>query len=208
MMMLELLRCEAKSKDEALDKALESFNVRADECYYYFEESNGGLFKGKKVICTLTTKYAVKEYIKSFLSSLAYKMGTKFDIEINESMNGFSVQIVSSDNATLIGREGKTLNSIQMVLRQSLRRFGNFDFKVNLDISNYKANREASIESTTRKVCKEVLESKVPASLGAMNSYERRLVHNVVNEFDMLVTESEGEEPNRHVVIRLKEEGL
>lgn len=207
-MMLELLRCEAKSKDEALDKALESFNVRADECYYYFEESNGGLFKGKKVICTLTTKYAVKEYIKSFLSSLAYKMGTKFDIEINESMNGFSVQIVSSDNATLIGREGKTLNSIQMVLRQSLRRFGNFDFKVNLDISNYKANREASIESTTRKVCKEVLESKVPASLEAMNSYERRLVHNVVNEFDMLVTESEGEEPNRHVVIRLKEEGL
>ncbi len=207
-MMLELLRCEAKSKDEALNKALESFNVCADECYYYFEESDGGLFKGKRFICTLTTKYAVKEYIKSFLSSLAYKMGTKFDIEISENINGFSVQIVSLDNATLIGREGKTLNSIQMILRQSIRKFGNFDFKVNLDISNYKANREASIESTVRKVCKEIMDNKVPVSLEPMNSYERRLVHNVVNEFDMLVTESEGVEPNRHVVIKVNEEGL
>ena len=207
-MKLELLKCEAKNKDEALYKALEALNVRTNECYYYFEETNTSLFGNKKFVCTLTTKYAVKEYIRDFLTSLAYKMGTKFDIEICENETGFLVKIITLDNAVLIGKEGKTLNSIQLILRQAIKNYGDFDFKVNLDISNYKANRDASIESTIFKICKEVLDSKIPVSLDPMNSYERRLVHNVVSKFDMLTTESEGLEPYRYVVISIKKNNL
>ena len=57
-------------------------------------------------------------------------------------MEFISAIIVTDDSAIMIGKEGKNLNAIQTVLRQSLRKYGNFNIKVNLDISGYKARRE------------------------------------------------------------------
>jgi len=64
--MLEIVKQESKNKEEALNKCLEELNVSSSEVYYYFEETEGGLFKGKKYTAVVTTKYAVKEYIKKF----------------------------------------------------------------------------------------------------------------------------------------------
>lgn len=204
--MLEIVRNEAKNKDEALRKGLEQLNVREDEVYYYFEETEGGLFKGKKYISVITTKYAVKEYIKEFLSELAYKMGTKFNIEVTSNEHGYSVIIVADDSAYLIGKEGKTLNSIQTILRQALNKYGNFGFRVNVDISNYKARKEKHLSFEIKKICKDVLKTKMDVKLDPMNSYERRIVHNVVSNFDNLYSESVGEGVNRYTVIKYKED--
>ncbi len=204
--MLEMVRNESKNKEEALEKCLEQLNVRTDEVYYYFEETEGGLFKGKKYTAVVTTKYAVKEYIKDFLNNLASKMGTKFNIEVTNNEYGFSVIVVADDSAYLIGKDGKTLNSIQTVLRQSLKKYGNFDFRVNLDISNYKARKEKRLSFEIKKICKDVLKSGVEVKLDPMNSYERRIVHNVVSKFDGLYSESEGVTPNRYVVIKCKKD--
>ena len=204
--MLEIVRNEAKNKDEALRKGLEQLNVREDEVYYYFEETEGGLFKGKKYISVITTKYAVKEYIKEFLSDLANKMGTKFNIEVTNNEHGYSVIIVADDSAYLIGKEGKTLNSIQTILRQALNKYGNFGFRVNVDISNYKARKEKHLSFEIKKICKDVLNTKMDVKLDPMNSYERRIVHNVVSNFDNLYSESAGEGVNRYTVIKYKED--
>lgn len=204
--MLEIVRSEAKNKDEALRKGLEQLNVREDEVYYYFEETEGGLFKGKKYISVITTKYAVKEYIKGFLNELAYKMNTKFNIEVTNNEYGFSVIIVADDSAYLIGKDGKTLNSIQTILRQALNKYGNFGFRVNVDISNYKAKKEKHLSFEIKKICKDVLNTKMDVKLDPMNSYERRIVHNVVSGFDNLCSESIGEGVNRYTVIKYKED--
>ena len=84
--------------------------------------------------------------------------------------------------------------------------YGNFDIKVNLDIDGYKERRQKNIEREVHKIAKEVLSSGVDAKLDPMNSYERRLVHNIVSEYDNLITQSEGEAPNRYVVIKLKKD--
>jgi spoIIIJ-associated protein len=204
--MLEVIKSEAKNKDEALNKALENLNVCLDEVYYYFLESEGGLFKGKKYTAIVTTKYAVKEYIKNFLNNLALKMGTKFNIEIMENDYGYSIVIITNDNSVIIGKDGNTLNSIQNILRQSLRSQGNFNIKVNLDISNYKAKREKHLIYEVKNLCQDVLKTKMDVKLDPMNSYERRIVHSTVSSFKNLITESEGESPNRYVVIRYKED--
>lgn len=203
--MLEIVKNEAKTKEEALLKSLEELNVREDETFYFFEETEGGLFKGKKYISVVTTKYAVKEYIKNFLNELAKKMNTKFNIEVKETEYGFSVVIIGDNSSALIGKEGRTLTSIQTILRQSLKKYGNFNIKVNIDISNYKAKRERNITYEVKKICREVLKTKIDAKLDPMNSYERRIVHTVVSDFDNLVTESEGVQPNRYVVIKYQE---
>lgn len=201
-MVLEVAKHEAKTKDDALNKCLEELNVNLGEVYYYIIESESGLFKSKKYTAYVTGKYAVKEYIRNYLSELAREMGTTFNIEVNEKDGVISVLIVTDNNAVLIGKDGNTLKSIQTILRQSIRKFGNFDIKINLDIAGYKSKREKNIMYEAKKIAREVSKTKVDAKLDPMNSYERRLVHTAISDFKHIETESEGEEPNRCVVIK------
>ena len=203
--MLKVVKNESKTQEEALNKCLEDLNVNSSEVYSYFEEESG-LFGKKKYIAYVVTKYDVKEYVKEFLLDLAKHMNISFNTEVNEKDGVISAIIITDDSAALIGKEGKTLNSIQTILRQSIRNFGNFDIKVNLDISGYKLKREKNIEREVRKIAKEVLKTKIEAKLDPMNSYERRIVHTIISSYDGLATQSEGESPNRYVVIKIKED--
>ena len=201
-MVLEVVKQEAKNSDDALNKCLEELNVNLSEVYYYIEESESGLFKSKKYTAYMTTKYAVKEYVKRYLGELAKKMGTAFNIEVNENDGIISCLIVTDNNAVLIGKDGNTLNSIQTILRQSIRKFGKFDIRINLDIAGYKSKRERNIMYEAKKIAREVSKTKVDAKLDPMNSYERRIVHTAIADFKHIETESEGEDPNRCVVIK------
>ena len=156
-MVLEIAKHEEKNKDEAINRCLEELNVNLSEVYYYVNESESGLFKSKKYTAYVTTKYGVKEYIKKYLSELAKKMGTTFNIEVNEKDGVISVLIVTDNNAVF---------------------------------------------SEAKKIAREVSKTKVDAKLDPMNSYERRLVHTAISDFKHIDTESEGEEPNRCVVIK------
>lgn len=204
--MLEVVKNEAKSKEEALNKCLEQLNVNSNEVYVYFEAGEVGLFGKKKYTAYVVTKYDVKNYVKDFLNDLANKMQTSFNVEVNEKDDVISAVIVTDDSGIMIGKEGKNLNAIQTILRQSLRKYGDFNIKVNLDISGYKVKRERNIVREVKKIAKEVLSTKVEAKLDPMNSYERRIVHTVISDYDDLTTQSEGEAPNRYVVIKYKED--
>ncbi len=204
--MLEVVKNESKSQEEALTKCLEQLNVNSNEVYFYIKEGEAGLFGKKKYIAYVVTKYDVKEYVRNFLNELALKMNTSFNVEVNEKDGVIFAVIVTDDSGVLIGKEGKNLNAIQTILRQSLRKYGDFNIKVNLDISGYKARREKNIEREVKKIAKEVLKTKIEAKLDPMNSYERRIVHTIIAEYDGLVTQSEGEAPNRYVVIKIKED--
>ena len=187
-------------------KCLEKLNVNLSEVYYYVEEGEAGIFGKKKYVAYVVTKYSVKEYVKQFFKDLACNMNTTFDLEVNEKEGIISALVITDNSNVLIGKEGRTLNAIQTIIRQSLRKYGNFDIKVNLDIDGYKERRQKNIEREVHKIAKEVLSSGVDAKLAPMNSYERRLVHNIVSEYDNLITQSEGEAPNRYVVIKLKKD--
>jgi len=204
--MVEVIKNESKNKEDSLNKSLEQLNVNLNEVYYYTEEGTAGLFGKKKYVSYVVTKYDIKNYIKEFLNDLARKMNTSFDIEVNEHEGIISVVLISEDNAALIGKEGKTLNAIQTVVRQAIRKLGKFNIKINLDIAGYKEKRERNINFEVKKIAKEVLKTKVDAKLDPMNSYERRIVHNVVSKFDKLYSESVGETPNRYTVIKRKED--
>ena len=203
-MALEIVKSESKNKDEAINSCLEKLNVNLSEVFYYVKESESGLFKSKKYTAYVTTKYSVKDYIRNYLNELAQKMGTTFNIEVNENDGVISVLIVTDNNAVLIGKDGSTLNSIQTILRQSIRKYGDFEIKVNLDIAGYKSKKEKNIMYEEKKVAREVSKTKIDAKLDPMNSYERRLVHTAIANFKNIETESEGEEPNRCVVIKYK----
>ena len=75
-MILEVVKNESKNKDDSLHKCLEELNVNSSEVYYYTVEETTGLFGKKKYISYVTTKYAVKDFVRSFLNDLAKEMGT------------------------------------------------------------------------------------------------------------------------------------
>ena len=80
------------------------------------------------------------------------------------------------------------------------------DYKIILDIENYKEKKVSHLERTVKQIAREVAKIKVEAKLDRMNSYERRIVHNCLSKNKYVYTESIGEEPNRCVVIKPKEE--
>ena len=91
-------------------------------------------------------------------------------------------------------------------LIQALNINTGFNIRINVDSSNYKVNKEKNLEREIRKICKEVISSKIDVKLDPMNSYDRRIVHNIVGEFKNLESESFSEEPTRYVKITYKED--
>ena len=82
----------------------------------------------------------------------------------------------------------------------------NRPFHFTIDIGEYKKQHEERLIRLAKKIAKEVATSKIEAKLDPMNSYERRIIHTTLAEDNRVRTESEGEEPNRYVVIKPKED--
>ena len=90
-----------------------------------------------------------------------------------------------------------------------LRKLNNqvgFNIHVTVDVSNYKDKKVKRIEREVKRIMREVEKTKIEAKLDPMNSYERRIVHNAIGKIKGVATKSEGDEPNRCVVIRKEEE--
>ena len=150
-------------------------------------------------------KSEIEEFINEFLTNTIEQMGIKARVNIEEEDGIYNVRLNSKNNAILIGKEGRTLTSLQLLLRQSIRNKTGFTIKVNLDVSNYKSRQDRSFEYEVKQIINEVMKTKVDTTLDPMNSYKRRIVHNVANNYYNIETESIGEEPNRQTVIKYVE---
>ena len=203
MQKLESHKYEGKNKDELLSKALGDLNASTNEVYYDIkEETSGGLFKSKKYVLNVVLKEDVIEYIKSYLKKIIELMGIKVELETQKKENYIKVNMISDNSSILIGKNGKTMSSLQDLLRQSIQ--SNIKIRINviLDANDYKEKQEKNIERLAIKLAKEVVKTGIEVKMDKMNSYERRLVHNKLTDFKGVTTISEGEEPNRCVVIK------
>lgn len=203
--MIKIYTSEAKTKEEALDKLLKELNASQEELFLKSEFVEGKLFKSSKYIVSAILKQDIKKYIDEFFSTIGKYMNLNIESEIIETDNTYNVVLVSNNNSILIGKEGKTLNALQILIRQSIKNNTGLLIKLNLDVSNYKLKKLKNIERLVRGIAEDVEASQISVSLDPMNSYERRLVHTLIDEYPNLVTESTGEGKDRHVTIKYKE---
>lgn len=207
--MLELKNkiYEGKNSEELLNKALSELNASSNEVYYNLkEEVTGSIFKSKKYTLNIILKDDVMEYIKGYLKELTDLMGIKVDFETQKRENYIKVNMVSDNNAILIGKNGRTMSSLQTLIRQSIQNRLGIKINIILDANEYKQKQEKNIERLAIKLAKDVRKTKIEVKMDSMNSYERRIVHNVLTNFKGVSTISEGEEPNRYVIIKPTEE--
>ena len=196
---------EAKNYAEAKRKALTELELDEKNVIINIIEEKQGLLKKSTKIEVITIN-DVLSYLKNKMNEILKLMNIESNLEVRRNDESVEINIFSNHNSILIGKEGKTLDSLQSIMRQVLQKETASDLKLILDVENYKEHRITNIERTARKIAREVAKTKVEANLEPMNSYERRVVHNTLSKNKYVYTESIGEEPNRYVAIKLKEE--
>ncbi len=194
-----------KNLEEATNMAMEDLQDTKDNLYIKEIPIKNGLFN-KKTKIEVTTKDELIEYIKSFLLDITKQMGFKSNIEIKKREEIINFILYSDNNAVLIGKNGRNLEALSIITHQMISKEIENPFKFILDVEEYKQKRQNDLERLARKIAREVVLTKTEVKLEAMNSYERRIIHNALTNKKGVYTESVGEQPNRCVVIKPKEE--
>ena len=204
---MEKHRYTGKTKEEAIQIAKEELQEVEENLFIKeISETKGGLFKSKKVEIEVVEKREVIKHIKEYLIKVLKDMGFSVNIEIKNKEEVPKYIIFSDNDALLIGKNGKNLKALSILVSQHLNNELGKNYKFTLDVNEYKEKREKTLERLAKRIGKEVRTTKVEAKLDSMNSYERRIIHNALSNFKGVYTESEGEEPNRCVVIKPKED--
>lgn len=159
-----------------------------------------------KVEIEVIEKREVINYIKEYTYNLLKMIGLNAIVEVKKGETIPTFLISSDNDSLLIGKNGKNLHALETIVHQSLKKQINTNFKFILDVNSYNEKRKKSIEKLAINIAKEVSTSKVEVKLDSMNSYERRLVHQVLSNNKYVYTKSTGDEPNRCVIIKPKDE--
>lgn len=139
---------------------------------------------------------------ETFLKGLAAALGAEATTDITIEDENIEVRLNGADLGLLVGPRGSTLQAVQDITRVvSQRRTGDQQTRLRIDIGGYRAKRREALSRFVTQVADEVVASRTPRILEAMPSADRKIVHDALHGRTDISTHSEGDEPNRRVVI-------
>lgn len=141
------------------------------------------------------------EYLRGLFNQM--QMEAKFIVSADDERINVSVRS-ERDGAKLIGHRGDTLKAIQTMCNAVLAEKSEDNRKLVVDIENYRNKRDEILRNLAIRTAHKVAKTKKKIALEPMNSYERRIIHSVLQNDRFCTTYSEGKEPNRYLVIDLK----
>lgn len=196
---------EGKTEEDAISQALEELKISKEDLIINSIEEKSSLLK-KSVKIEVLNINEIISFIKDKINEIVKEMNIEINLEVRRRENNISVTIFSDSNSILIGKSGKNVAALQLLIRQMVNSKLNNPLSIIIDVGNYKEKRVKSIEFLAKKLAREAHKTKTEITMDSMNSYERRIVHEALADDKYVYTESVGEEPNRKVVIKLKEE--
>ena len=204
---MEKHKYQGKTKEEAISLAtIDLQEIESNLIIKELETIKGGLFKSPKIEIEVIEKREVVKHIKEYIIKLLKDLGFQANVEI-KSKETIPTYIIYSDNdALLIGKNGKNLKALSIIVNQHVTKELGKSYKFIIDINSYKEKHEKQLEQLAKRIAKEVAQTKIETKMDSMNSYERRIIHNILANNKRVYTESEGEEPNRYVVVKPKED--
>jgi spoIIIJ-associated protein len=137
------------------------------------------------------------DYLERLLDIVDYDGDIDLDVENDRAI----VAIVGSGLQSLVGPQGQTLDALQELTRLAVQQKTGVRSRLMLDVSGHRQARRASLSALATETAEKVRASGEPVRLAAMNPFERKVVHDVITALDGVRSESEGEEPNRRVVV-------
>lgn len=192
----------AKNTEDAMVEAVKKLHISSDKI---FVNVLGELPEGLNCEALVDVNLTLEG--KKYLEGILKAMNIGYQIEAR-SVNGeeqIHYIVDSYENSLLIGVKGKTLEALQILVRNLISTYTKDHIITSLDIGGYRSNRTHQLEILATKTAKEVAKTKVAVKLQPMNSFERRVIHEKLSDWRDVYTESEGEGEDRAIVIKPKE---
>ena len=206
---MDMITVTAKTVDEAVTKALIELETTSDKLEYEVVDKGSAGFLGigaKPAIIRAKKKETIADKAIEFLSQIFGAMNLEVSITAayNEEEQELSLNLEGDDMGILIGKRGQTLDSLQYLTSLVVNKGKTNYIRVKLDTEDYRRRRKETLENLARGIAYKVKKTRKPVVLEPMNPYERRIIHSALQGNKYVETVSEGEEPYRHVVVKLK----
>jgi spoIIIJ-associated protein len=141
-------------------------------------------------------------YAKKYLEDLLSFFGLNTDVYATSEDDVIELEVPSTHlNGFLIGQKGDNMRAMQFLVSNALKNQGYEYTRVNVDIAEYKKQRAQRLAERAEEWMKQVKETGEPMDLKPMNAADRRTVHKLAQDWG-LISESDGEGPTRHIVLK------
>lgn len=188
----------AKSVDLAIEEGLADLGMSREQVEVEIVNKGGLLSKAKVV---LTVKETPGMRAQSFLNRVLEIMGVTAVVELDDAEEEAVLEITGTDSAKLFGHHGETIDALQYLSSLIANADGEDYRRIVLDSENYRQMRQERLERIADSMAAKALDRGYRIKLDPMNPFERRVIHTHLAENKDVETRSEGEEPNRYVVI-------
>lgn len=160
-----------------------------------------GLFGSKPAIVKVTFTVNPIDEAKKFLVDVTEKMGIHIEVEIAQRQKEVTFQLSGDKIGLLIGKRGQTLNAIQYLTQLVINRTTDQFFTVVVDAENYRKKRRETLENLAYRLANKSIKLQKSVTLEPMPSFERKIIHTVLQGNKKVKTISDGRDPHRHIVI-------
>ncbi|GGF17335.1 Jag protein [Halobacillus andaensis] len=192
--------------EEAVQSALEQLQTSKDQVNVEVidEGKKGffGVFGTKPAIVKVAIQKDPVQDAESFILEVAEQMGAPVQVKSETSGRDIFIEMTGEKIAMLIGKRGQTLNSLQYLAQLAVNRETDQYYTIVLDAENYRARRKETLENLAHRLADKALRIGEDVKLEPMPSYERKIIHAALQDNDKVETDSAGNEPKRHIVIR------
>ncbi len=197
----------AKTVDEAVNEALKELNATIDEVDVTVLDAGSKGFLGigsKPAVVKVELQFNPERIARNFLREVIAAFGISLNIDTTLKDKQLFINITGKDVGVLIGKHGQTLDSLQYLVNLVVNRGHAPYIAINLDTENYRKRRKETLESLAHNLAKKAKTTRKSVYLEPMTPYERRIIHTALQHDKYVTTSSEGNEPNRYVVIHAK----
>ncbi|MBQ7452876.1 MAG: protein jag [Clostridia bacterium] len=202
---MKSIETQGKTVDQAIELGLYKLGkTRAEVKITILEEA--GLFNKARVRLSSNETSETEDQVKNLAEELFSKMGLHVTLFVEETEDGIKIDIGGQDAAIAIGKHGDSLEAIGQILNNIYNKDKSHEdaIRIFVDSNNYRSRREATLTQLAKKMASKAIREGHNVRLEPMTSYERRIIHSTLADDGRVETESQGNEPNRYVVIKLK----
>jgi spoIIIJ-associated protein len=209
---MKVIEVEGKSVDEAAKKAADMLGIHHSKIresdIEVLDEGKSGIFGfGVSRSAKIRVSYSVEmsdigDTAKEITKNILDKMGIDVSIrDVHEIENKVYIELESENSGLIIGKKGKTLESLQFIVNMIVNHKTQSEKKIIIDIEAYRAKRERALKKMSQEIAEKVARTGKPFSLEPMNPFERRLIHMTLQDHEQVMTKSEGQGAFRKVKV-------
>lgn len=202
---MKSIETQGKTVDQAIELGLYKLGLTRDQVKITILEQ-AGLFNKARVKLSVGESSESETTLKTLAEELLAKMGLEIIVSVEEQEDKFLVEVGGEDAAILIGKRGESMDGFQFLLNALFNKGKKHEEykRVVVDSNNYKSRREDTLKILAERTAARAVRENQDIRLEPMSANERRIIHAALASSDRVETESKGNEPNRYVVIKLK----